>query len=552
MTNNITDTEKEDLISQFPHLNHLEPPIKVVISGAGLAGIITGIILSSKIPNIDLTLLERSANFGGVWFDNQYPGIQCDVPIHAYQLSFDPKKDWKSAYAAGSDIRQYWTDRAKKYGLDTKTKFGHNIKEAKWDKDSSQWILQVEKGSESLEIRADVFIASSGALNNPRYPLPQPGFASFQGVKFHPQKWPKDFSLEDLKGMRVALIGNGATGVQLLPQVAKHAAHVDHYAKEATWIAHSLFGPRVPGYVDYSSDDIDSIKSDEDYHAFRKELETYIGGKYNLFFFGTPLYRESIKELLAVAWTRVGKDPELFRKVVPTYPPGSRRLLPAPGYLEALTKPHVDFHLGEVKEFTKDGVIGFDGIERKADVVIAATGFVFENGRGYTPNYEIVGTDGYTLREHFSPLDSKLGYSASYLGLSAPGFPNLFYTLSVNSYIREAPVPATVELQATYIAQAIRKKQRERIRTIEPSLRATEAFNKRITEFSEAASLARGRSGHFRETTREGTNRVKIAWPGSHSHALAVLRDPRWEDFEYEYDGDPFAFSREDVERSLD
>ncbi|KAG5356256.1 putative sterigmatocystin biosynthesis monooxygenase stcW [Yarrowia sp. B02] len=558
-----TDTssvDKEELIAQFEYLNILKPSpwaekilskpplgrdkISVVLSGAGLAGITTGILLSEKIDNIELTILERSPEYGGVWFDNQYPGIQVDVPVHAYQLSFDPKRDWPSAYAAGKDIRQYWGDKAKKHGLEEKTKFGHNIKEAKWDAKSHQWVIQAEHEKKTVEFRADVFIGTSGVLSNPRYPPTQPGFDSFEGIKFHPQKWPQDLTLDDLKGKRVALIGNGATGVQILPQIVGKAAHVDHYAKGATWIAHTLFGPGVPGYVDYSKEDIESIKADKDYHEFQKELHTNIGGKYNFLFYGTPYFRELVKELLAVIWVRVGKDKELFRKLVPTYPPGGKRLLPAPGYLESLTKPNVDVHLGEIKEFTKKGIVGFDGVEREADIIIAATGYPLTNGDGFTPNFEIIGKDGYTLKQHFSPQESKLGYSASYLGLAAPGFPNLFYTLSVNSYITESTVVQVVELQASYIARAIRKKQLEKILSLEPSLKATLSFNKRVGEISEATCITKSGVGFFSEVTKDGTRRTKIDWPGSTTHNIAVLREPRWEDYEYEYadNNDPFAY----------
>ncbi|RMI97252.1 hypothetical protein BD777DRAFT_159166 [Yarrowia lipolytica] len=556
-----TDTssvDKEELISQFPHLDRLDPSpwaqkilsrpplgrekISVVLSGAGLAGISTGIILSQKVDNIDLTILERSPDFGGVWFDNSYPGVQCDVPVHAYQLSFDPKRDWDRPYAYGNDIKQYWGDRAKKYQLNEKTRFGHNILEAKFNKNTSQWVIQVETVADKKrsEIRADVFIATSGALNNPRYLPTQPGFDSFQGIKLHPQQWPEGL---DLTGKRVALIGNGATGVQILPQIVEQAAHVDHYAKSSSWIGHALFGPGVPGYVEYSRDDIESIKSDKDYLEFQKELHRNIGGKYDFFFYGTPAFRELTKELLAVAWIRVGKDPKLFRKVVPTYPFGAKRLLPAPGYLEALTRPNVDYLLGDVKEFTKNGIIGADGVERQVDVIIAATGYPLTNGNGFTPNYEIIGTDGYSLRQHFSPLESRLGYSASYLGLAAPGFPNFFYTLSVNSYITESTPAETVELQAAYIARAIRKKQLEKIKSLEPSLKATVSFNRRITELSKAISVTKG-NGFFNEVTKDGTKRSKVDWPGSVSHAIAVLREPRWEDFEYRYEDndDPFAY----------
>ncbi|KAG5366478.1 Baeyer-Villiger monooxygenase [Yarrowia sp. B02] len=555
-----TDTSGVDklaLLAQFDHLNGLSesewtqkilsrPPlgrdkVSVVIAGAGLGGITTAIMLLNKVDNLDLTVLERSADFGGVWFDNQYPGIQCDIPSHAYQLTFDPKKDWSRAYAHGDEIRGYWKSIAQKYGVDKVTKFGHNIRQAKYNEKTHKWVVKVENRP---DIVCDVFISCSGTLNNPRYPH-QPGFDTFEGPIFHPQKWPKDLSVDDLKGKRVALVGNGATGVQILPQIVDKAAHVDHYARNAMWIGHTLCGPGGPGYVDYDKEDLESIKSDEEYHKFRKELDSILGGKYNFLFYGTPAYTAMIKELLALKWIRVGKDPELFKKVVPLYTPGTRRLLPAPGYLEALTKDNVDYHLGEFKEFTKNGIIGSDGVFREADIIIYATGYFVQEGHGFTPDFDIIGRDPkYTLRKHFSPLESKLGYSATYMGLAAPGFPNFFYTLSVNSFVLETTAPETAEIQATYIARAIRKKQLEKILSMEPSLRATEKFNIRVTEVSEALSMSHSSIGVLREMTRDGKNRIKLTWPGSPSHALAVLRDPRWEDYEYEYedDEDPFMY----------
>lgn len=559
---NVTGVDKEALWDEFDFLKNLEPPsewaetilnreyhgrrpVKVVISGAGLSGITTGILINGKVDDVDLSILERHEEAGGVWYKNTYPGVRCDVPSHSYQLSFDPKTDWKSVYAYGKDIKEYWQSRAEKYGIADKIKTRQNILEAKWDQEEGQWHILVEDltkpDHDKYTVKADFFISSSGTLNEPRYPPTQPGFDKFKGEKFHPINWPKGLSLE---GKRVALVGNGATGVQLLPQIAETAAHVDHYTKRGVWIGHSLYGSRVPGYVDYTQDEIDEIQASSEYHKFRKQLDEALLGNYGGSFFGTESYKGLIKELLAIMYIRVGKNMELFKKVVPNYPPGARRLLPAPGYLEALSRPNVEYHLGDIQEFTEKGIIGPDGVEREVDVIIASTGYVRDDGAGVTPNYEIYGQGGYTLRQHFNPPESKLGYSACYLGLAAPHFPNFFYTLSVNSYIYCGTAPFGVELQATYIAKAIRKAQLEDIKSLVPSVRASVQFNRRINEFSKTSCVCRGIDGYYTERDTEGNVRLKGSWPGTMTHALSMLREPRWEDYDYEYlhPDDPYSY----------
>lgn len=555
-----TDTsqvDKEALIAQFDNFNNLEAsewaqkilqrpylgrrPVSVIISGAGLAGITTAILLSEKVDHLNLIVLDRNSKVGGVWATNEYPGVRCDVPSHSYQLTFDPKTDWKSAYAFGKDIQAYWQSRVEKHGLTDKFRLNHSINEARWDESTHQWHVRVEHDGKEEVLKSDFFISSSGSLQTAKFPA-QPGFESFKGPKFHPVNWPQDL---DLRGKRVALLGNGATGVQILPELIKQGvAHVDHYVKRGAWIGHTLFGVKAPGYVDYTQEEIDAIQSSEEYHKYRSSLDSKLLGKYEATLFGTPGYKQGVRELLALMYIRVGKNDELFEKVVPHFTPGPRRLLPAPGYLEALALPNVDYYKGDIGRFTENGIV-FDGEERPVDVIISSTGYVRGNGYGATPNYEIIGSNRYTLRTHFSPLDSKKGYSLSYLGVSAPGFPNYFYTLSVNSYLYCGTPPTTVEQQASYIAKVIRKVQFEDIASIEPKEKPAESFSRRIWELSQASSITKGGiGGYFTEVDRNGDTRVRISWPGSISHAIAALRDPRWEDFNYEYldPDDQFAY----------
>lgn len=518
--------------------------VRAVVVGGGLAGITLGTILPRKLDNLDLVIYERWPETGGVWHRNTYPGVKCDIPSHNYQLSFDPKTDWSATYAPGEEIKGYWHGIEKKYGVDKLIKTNHDIQSADWDAEKGKWIFKIKDLNTDTEFtdEAEFFIQATGILNNARYPPYQPGFDDFQGPKFHPSQWPKDLSL---KGKRVALIGNGASGVQILPQLlAQGVSHVDHYAKRGTWISQHVFGKHLPPHREYTPEEIAELRNTEKYHKFRKDLETRGQGNIAADVYGSEQNRQQLNAFLLLMYERLGGDEELFKKVVPDYAPGSRRFLPAPGYLESLTDPRVSYHLGTVKSFTKTGVVGADDVDRPVDIIVASTGYTRANGESHAPNFEVTGLDGTNLKEHFSGAGSKLGYTNNYYGITSPHFPNYFYVLAQNSYLFCGPAPIAAELWSTYISKVIRKVQLENIKSLVVSEKAALGFSRVVTELSKASSTSRGIDGFFVEKTKDGEYRIALAWPGTITHAVTLLREPRWEDYDYEYlDNDnPFSF----------
>lgn len=212
--------------------------LKVAVIGAGLAGITAGALLPAKVPGIDLTILEKNADAGGVWFENRYPGVRCDIPAHVYQSTFTPNTQWTEEYAQGNEILAYWQSVARKHNVYEHIRFRTKVVGMYWDPTRSQWRIEtvhVEDGHSSSE-HYDYVLTAIGHFNEWKLPN-YPGIKDFKGPLFHSSNYDPKF---DPKGKRIATIGNGASGIQVTTELQKVADHVDHYARNRTWIAGSF------------------------------------------------------------------------------------------------------------------------------------------------------------------------------------------------------------------------------------------------------------------------------------------------------------------------
>lgn len=212
--------------------------LKVVVIGAGLAGITAGALLPAKVPGIDLTILEKNANVGGTWFENIYPGVRCDIPAHVYQSTFSPNSQWTEEYAQGKEILAYWQAVARKHNVYEYIRFKTMVVGAYWEPARAQWRVETvnlandQRSSEQY----DYVITAIGHFNEWKLP-DYPGIKDFKGPLFHSSNYDPTF---DPKGKRIATIGNGASGVQVTTELQKLADHVDHYTRNRTWIAGSF------------------------------------------------------------------------------------------------------------------------------------------------------------------------------------------------------------------------------------------------------------------------------------------------------------------------
>lgn len=391
----------------------------VIVIGCGEAGLLAGIKL--KQAGIPFTIVDKQDGVGGTWRANRYPGCRVDIASQYYSYSFEPTDHWSHHYSEQPEILAYLEAVMGKHDIAPHVRFSTEVTRAAWDEDASAWRVRVRSaaGAEE-ELQARAVICAVGQFSNPVIPDIK-GADSFGGPSFHTADWRDDV---DLTGARIAVIGAGASGFQLVPAIADRAGHVDVYQRTPQWMA-----PNV-GYHD--------AVSPEARWAIR-HLPFY--GRWLRFISWWPLAdaaRESvivdpdwdtgglscseanhaIREML-IAWMRAfTDDEELLAKVVPNYPPLGKRMLQDNGtWLTTLQRDDVELIRDGIVEITGDGVRSDDGVHRPADVLVWATGFDVNHQLG---PIDITGLNGAVLNEVWGDAPF------AYLGITVPDFPNLF------------------------------------------------------------------------------------------------------------------------------
>ena len=275
---------------------------------------LAGILLPIKVPGLKLTILEKNADVGGTWFENVYPGVRCDIPAHVYQSSFDPNTQWSEAFAQGKEIQAYWSRLAKKYNVYEKTRFNQKVTSCHWKPDSAKWEVNVtdqKTGGESTE-KYDLIIPAIGHFNEWRLP-DYKGMNDYKGLLRHASNWDPSF---DPKDKRIAVIGNGASGIQVVPELQKISAHIDHYARSRTWIAGSLGGlDRQVGRMLFSEEQLKDFEDPEKYTAYRKGLEETYWRKFEAQIRDSNMRRNEVAQFKELMAQRLTDKPELLEKI---------------------------------------------------------------------------------------------------------------------------------------------------------------------------------------------------------------------------------------------
>jgi cation diffusion facilitator CzcD-associated flavoprotein CzcO len=428
---------------------------KVVVIGAGFGGIAAA---AAVRDDGDPVVLERGSDVGGVWRENAYPGAACDIPSHLYSFSFAPEHRWSRRFAPQADILRYLRRVTDDIGLRPRLRLRTEVTEARYDDDRSVWRLTTATG-DTLE--AEVLVAACGQLTRPVRP-DVPGLASFRGPVLHSARWDSDV---DLRGRRVAVVGTGASAVQIVPAVVDDVAHLTVFQRSAAHL--------VP-------------KPDRRYSALHHAL-----------FRRVPAWRRGARALLMAVFERAGAAPvgpapavvrrawELLLRVQvpdaglrarlrPLHALGSRRVLVSSDWYRALRRPHVELVTAAVEEVTPDGVRTRDGALHPVDVVVLATGF--EPDVFVTP-MKVFGRDGRELSDEWRDG------AAAHLGISVPGFPNLFLVHGPHTALRVGSVVHMIECQARYVRQAVRRIAAG-VRTLEVRREVADAFAAEMQERS--------------------------------------------------------------------
>ncbi|KAL3465250.1 hypothetical protein BJX64DRAFT_297621 [Aspergillus heterothallicus] len=508
-------------------------PIKAIVVGAGITGINAGILLPAKVPGLELRIYERHADIGGVWHTNIYPGVKCDVPSHVYQSTFSPNKDWTDNYSRGAEIKSYWKALADKYDVWQYLKLNSEVLKASFSDSTAKWTVTIRQtdpatgSATTLADTADFLILSTGRFSSPTLP-DIPGLKEFKGKLVHTGRWDPTFDPSD---KRVALIGNGASGLQILPELQEVATHIDHYARNPTWVAGTLAGEKLSRVEPIAGSLKTQWKEDsEAYHAYRKELESQAWSRFPMIEKGGERNRAAREEFTKLMAQRLGnKKDELLDLVLPDFAPNCRRLTPGPGYLEALIQDNVSYIRTGIESVTKSGIKSIDGTHRPVDAIICATGADVTN----TPPFPIINGVGLNLQTAWH-AGGDPGFPDTYLGMATNTHANLLFLLGPNSGSGFAgTVPHTVETQVTYIAKILRKASAQRIRTIVPSTAAVLEFRAYCESFFPTTVMAGGCSSWYNNQVKNG--RIVAVWPGSGAHVNYIRREVRWEDFEYSY-----------------
>ena len=402
----------------------------IVIVGAGFAGLGMGIALD-KAGRGDYVILEKASEIGGTWRENTYPGCACDIRSLLYSFSFEPKRDWSRQFPRQPEILDYLHQVVDSYDLARRIQFGAEVVAMAYDDSAGRWTVRLADGR-SASCR--VLMTAMGPLHQPNIPA-IPGAGSFAGPQFHSAQW--DHGV-DLTGKRVAVIGTGASAIQLVPQAAAKAARVTVFQRTPPWVMpkpdrpftdrqHKLFSV-VPGLQ----------------RAYRWLI--YWEAEWTIVTFTNPRLAGLGERMARAHISKQISDPDLRRKVTPDYRMGCKRVLLANDYYPALAQPHVDLVTEPVTGMTENGVIAADGTEYQADVIVYGTGFHVTDAFEHA---DITGANGRKIAELWRDGPE------AYLGLAVAGFPNLFVLLGPNSGLGHNSMIFMIESQVHYVLKCL-------------------------------------------------------------------------------------------------
>ncbi|MEU2093536.1 flavin-containing monooxygenase [Nocardia beijingensis] len=404
----------------------------IIIIGAGFGGL--GIALELRRAGLDnFTILERATDLGGVWRENTYPGAACDVPSPLYSWSYEPKSDWPRRFSEQRDIHDYMRGVADRHGLRRFIRFGTEVTDAEFDERTGQWTVRTADGT---QLTADILVPAVGQLSRPALPN-IPGIDTFAGPAFHSAEWDHDV---DLTGKRIACIGTGASAIQYIPRIQPAAGHLTLFQRSAAWV--------LP-------------KADVEYSAVHHALFKYfppsrlaerfaIWSIFELLALGLTDLPSIKTPVIALADRHREKqvpDPELRAKLTPDYAAGCKRGLFSNEYFPALAQPNVTVETTAIEAITPTGIRTADGVEHDVDVIIFGTGF---KGTEFLAPINIYGLGGRKLADVWSDEGAR-----AYLGLSVPGFPNLFMMYGPNTNVGAGSIIYMLESQARYIRQVV-------------------------------------------------------------------------------------------------
>ncbi|RZQ60110.1 flavin-containing monooxygenase [Amycolatopsis suaedae] len=439
----------------------MAPQYDAVIVGAGFGGM--GAAIQLKRLGVDnLLILEREDDLGGTWHVNRYPGLAVDIASVTYSYSFEPNPYWSRLFAPGAELKRYADHVADKYDLRRHMRFGTVVDGAVWDDETRTWTVRI--GAEQVTTR--YLLTATGFLSQPKMP-DIPGIDSFAGKVIHSTAWDDDYGLT---GRRAAVIGTGATAVQLIPEVARKVAELTVYQRTPIWVTPKLDG-RIPPLVQRLFATVPLAQ------RLARLVNTAMLEA--LMVVGVLHYRQAratnrgAERLARKHLRRQVPDPELRRKLTPDYSFGCKRPTFSNDYFPTFTKPHVHLETTSIERVEPDGIVTADGRKTEIDTLLLATGFDLWNTN--FPAIEIIGREGRDLGKWWR--DNRF---QAYEGVTIPYFPNLICLNSPYSYSGLSYF-TTIEAQMKHIKRLFGELRRRGATTFEVTQRANDEFLDRMT-----------------------------------------------------------------------
>ncbi|KAJ7771566.1 FAD/NAD-P-binding domain-containing protein, partial [Mycena metata] len=497
----------------------------LIAIGAGISGISLAHEVQGQNGTMQLTIYEMGEDVGGTWFWNKYPGVRCDIPSVNYQMHWSPKFDWSEFYSQGPEFQKYYRSLVDKFNLWGYIHLQHEVIKAEWDDDAKKWRLRIRgPGGKKFEDDCDVFLNGGGVLNTWKWPSIE-GLHSFKGDLCHTARWSENLSLKD---KRVAVIGAGSSGIQVVSAIQSEVKQLYHWIRSPIWIT-PPFVPQFagPGGENFQYTAEQKKKFIEDpQHAlkYRKMIEAELNQRFKFIIQGSPEQKASLEFANKEMRDRLRGNQRLIDAMVPKdFAVGCRRPTPNNGYLEALLEPNVHVYTEMFQCITEKGFIDAEGNEHEVDIVVCATGF----DTSYVPRFPIVAY-GKNLQDVWKdyPVDS-------YLSIAVKGFPNYFTYFGPHGAIAHGSCTPIIDACTFDFPLSGRKMQMENIKSIKVKDKAADDFNEHQELFMKRTAWVGTCSSWFKPKT--GPNDTPMLFPGNRVLFIELLGNLRWEDWDYEY-----------------
>jgi cation diffusion facilitator CzcD-associated flavoprotein CzcO len=457
----------------------------VLIVGAGFGGIAAAIELQ-RHGFTEITILEAASDLGGTWHYNSYPGCACDVPSHLYSFSYATRRDWSRLCSPQEEILDYLHAVAHDYGVDRRVVTGAKVSTCTWDDEARRWTVETEDGR---SFESDAVVIATGQLNQPHFPRVEDPDA-FTGHSFHSARWDHDY---DLRGKRVAMIGTGASAVQIVPEIVDQVGKLTVFQRTGNWFLPRKNRP-YPKAVKWIFEHVPGVQ------AFRRRFIFEYGESLTMMI-RHPRLAGWLGAWKSAAFMRMQlRDPDVREKVWPDYTFGCKRILFSSAFLPALQKPNVEVVTDAIAGLAEKGVVTSDGRLHEVDCVIYSTGF---RTNDFMFPMEITGAHGRTLREAWAD-----GPHAHY-GMTVPGFPSMFVMYGPNTNTSGGSIVVYLEAQARYIRQALQYVRDRGAAALDVRPEVEAASDRAVQERFKGTAWTQCDSWY-----RDAEGRILANWPG--------------------------------------